>query len=105
MAMIVAPKSRAEQLKLANLDNYGDHYSLMCHLEREVCREWKIDKPEFYDMLNEYLIARGKAWDSDGDRLVEELDSLPDHFKRNGKEYALMITKCKKGKWQRLYAV
>lgn len=109
MARIISPKKRSEQLKLLNMAEYSDHYSFMSHLEREVCREWgdpwtKFERAEFYDMLNEYLIAKDKRWPSQGDNLEDALDLLPDHFKKGEKEFSLMLTKDKKGRWQITYA-
>lgn len=70
--MIISPKKRSEQLKLVNLDAYDDHYSLMSHFQREVCKGWRkceirssgwCNTDEFFDMLNEYLVVKRKLWD------------------------------------------
>jgi hypothetical protein len=54
--MRIHPSIKAEQIKITNLENYDDHYSLMKHLEREICKKWRIKKEEFMLMLDEYLL-------------------------------------------------
>lgn len=93
-----------------DIRDVDDHYSLMEFLRREVHKQWgtrysKFQDCEFWEMIQEYMEYCPKEFRFSSD-LERELDAMPDHFCRRGKktEYALMITKDKKGKYQITYA-
>lgn len=92
------------------VDNVSDHYSLMELFRRGVIKKWGVNglplgQDEFWDMLQEYMEHCPKKFRNQ-EKLARALDELPDHFCRRGKktEYAMMITKDKKGKYQICYA-